>query len=764
MKKVYVKYNPYNLQTQVLVDGKAPKSNSRLNFENLRLQEWVDDFPKILVEEYNDRSAAVEFVGTSADFDDIKASFDASKSFIQATLSIREMPNVSAVENTIDKIFADIQAGPIMELRDPSIAEAFASAKNSQFDISVVATMSSGKSTLINALLGKQLMPAANEATTATIVRIVDTSSEKTSTEVGNYSAIAYDKSHNKIAEKANVGLEDMKKWNGDARISEVELRGHIPFVESVGMKLVLVDTPGPNNSRDTSHRDMTYKMLADSEKSLVLYVMNATQMGVNDEKNFLDYICDCMKKGGKQGRDRFIFAVNKMDSFNPKVEGEDCVERALEGVMVSLEERGIMNPNIFPVSSLVALEYRTEDDDPSAIYTFQTRVRKYNALHFNEFYKYSHLPQTARNQVEELLEDCEDPVEIYSGIISIEQAISLYVNKYARTTKVKDLVLTFNGKLEELSAVANLEKKIRDDKAAKIQLDKQVEQIQKNISTARQAQTFSKKIDGLDLTSRVLSKIKSYMEGTLKKTNSMMSGRGTKIKKSDALAQCRSLEQECKSLQSQIKAQIDVILQDSYKQTVNEILNQYKQYLKDLNLGIGNAGLSLNSLNLVSGALGNLTQILNSNTSSVDEGSYVTEEYKRRVEGGFFRKAASFLTLGFVDDHTYETAYRQKWVSKNVDYVDMNDVASDYIVPFQASLKKIQAQALDFVQNETERIKEVLKGEIKKIDSLLDKKLEDLKSTTASSQAKSVEIAKKENDLKWLTEIQRRVNNIVEW
>lgn len=50
-----------------------------------------------------------------------------------------------------------------------------------------MATMSSGKSTLINALIDKKLMPVANMATTATIVRIIDT-------EQDNFSAIAYDK------------------------------------------------------------------------------------------------------------------------------------------------------------------------------------------------------------------------------------------------------------------------------------------------------------------------------------------------------------------------------------------------------------------------------------------------------------------------------------------------------------------------------------------------------------------------------------------
>ena len=56
---------------------------------------------------------------------------------------------------------------------------------------------------------------------------------------------------------------------------------------------------------------------------------------------------------------------------------------------------------------------------------------------------------------------DLDDNVEYYSGICSIEEAIRLYINKYARTTKVCDLVLSFNNRLNELATLARLEGEI---------------------------------------------------------------------------------------------------------------------------------------------------------------------------------------------------------------------------------------------------------------------------------------------------------------
>lgn len=334
------------------MDGQKPKANSALNVGKKRLQEWVEKLPQILLDEYRDSNVIIEFTGTVSDYEDIESVFNVYKDKISATCNFHKTADITDVERTIDKIFENIKNGPVAELKDKKIIQAFEKAKDSKFEINVVATMSSGKSTLINALLGQQLMPAANEATTATIVKIIDTNQD-------HFSAIAYDKSGQIVKKLDNVTLEDMQALNADVKVSTVEIKGKIPCVSSVGMKLVLVDTPGPNNSRDKSHEEMTYKMIADSDKSLVLYVMNGQQLGINDEKILLDYVCQSMKDGGKKARERFIFAVNKMDAFSPdpQDDGPECITKALNNVKAGLEDREIYNPNIFPVCSLPALQ-----------------------------------------------------------------------------------------------------------------------------------------------------------------------------------------------------------------------------------------------------------------------------------------------------------------------------------------------------------------------------------------------------------------------
>ncbi len=753
MKKVNIKYNPYIVETEITVDDQKPKANSALNVGKKRLQEWVEKLPQIILDEYRDSNVTVDFTGTVSDYEDIESSFNAFGDKISATCNFHKTADITDVEKKIDKIFDEIKNGPVAELKDKKIIHAFEKAKDSKFEVNVVATMSSGKSTLINALLGQQLMPAANEATTATIVKIIDTDQD-------NFSAVAYDKSGQAVKRLDNVTLEDMQALNADIKVSTVEIKGKIPCVSSVGMKLVLVDTPGPNNSRDKRHEEMTYKMIADSDKSLVLYVMNGQQLGINDEKIFLDYVCQSMKDGGKKARERFIFAVNKMDAFSPdpQDDGPKCITNALENVKSGLEDREIYNPNIFPVCSLPALQKRAEMEGPRAraLDGFKMMCKYYEVMHFEKYYEYNNLPQTVRNRLDFWMSQAnsdDDKLEVRTGIVSIEQAIAQYINKYARTTKVYDLVQSFNEKLNELAAVAHLEDAIRKDKKAKAELEKQIENIKAHIQSAQNAQNRSKTIDKIDLTSTIEEQVATYMTEIKNKLSRMMSGRSNKVEKIKARQQCEELEKECKAISVQIKVQIDKILETAYKETITKIVEDYKRYLAELNIGVDTSALSFNPANLVSGSLSDLSSIIDDNTETVNE-SYYDDKYKWVPSKKKWYNPFSWFSKG--------AHWEGKNIEKYVDYVDMNEVASDYIVPFQKSLVGTQNDAINHVKSETLRLKEHLKGELAKIDKVLNQKLDALSKTEADNKAKAEEIAEKEKNLKWLESIQNQVNNII--
>ena len=212
-------------------------------------------------------------------------------------------------------------------------------------EVFVMATMSSGKSTLINALLSKKLLPSSNEACTATITRIINKNQK-------NYSAKAFSRKRELLYEEYDVSYEKMKEWNNNEKISEIEIYGIIPFANT--LNLTLIDTPGPNNSRNIEHRKILVKNLENVNNDTI--ILNATQLGITDDSNLLDYI---IKNVGNNTKN-IIFALNKLDCFRD----DDDISETLIKVHKYLKQKGLEKPNIFPVAALPALEIRSKPQD----------------------------------------------------------------------------------------------------------------------------------------------------------------------------------------------------------------------------------------------------------------------------------------------------------------------------------------------------------------------------------------------------------------
>lgn len=761
MKKVKIKYNPYTITTEILIDGKQPKSNSPLNFGKMRLQEWAGNLPELLIKNCLDKNFNVEFTGTINDFEDLKIAFEAKKNDVNVSnYQHNRTPDVAEAEAEVEKIFREILEGPVEKLKDRSIINDFKKAKDQEFEINVVATMSSGKSTLINALLDKKLMPMSELATTATIVRMTDTDQD-------NYSGKAYDSSDKLILEEDNLTYDIMKEWNINKQISTIEIKGRIPAVKSSGMKLVLVDTPGPNNSGDSSHKEKTYKMLNDSDNSLVLFAMNGGALEINDEQEFLNYVCDCMNKGGKQSRERFIFVVNKMDGYNPE---EESLDEALQKVKHFLEARKIFEPNIYPVSALAALEVRTKPKVPRVLNYFKVCMENYPSYHFESYYNYSHLPHVIKLKIDKYLENADEDtkVEVHSGIASIEEAIGLYIDKYARTMKVYDLVQSFNSHLEKLAAVAQLEEEIRNNTQKKEKLENAIQVIRHKIESGQSAQSLSRLVEDINITSDVKTEIDNHIDKLKVRINNIINkyNNHSKILKSEATNQAKIIENDCKDILAQLPAQIDRILSNTYVMLYKTIVKQYESFVKELGVSVGENALTLNPLVFVAEDIHDLNTILNDYTSTKDEGGkqYVTEKesYQVKVKDS---KWWNPFTWG---DYHYETRYRdkqiQKWISKYVDYVNMSEVVNEYFEPLQVTLTEAQSAALRHVNSETDRIKKNLKNQLQDINEVLAAKLTELEESINDVNETEKEIKIKQDNLKWMNSIIDRVNRLIKF
>ena len=115
----------------------------------------------------------------------------------------------------------------------------------------------------------------------------------------------------------------------------------------------MLIDTPGINNSMDLSHEIATKKVLDEYPEGLIIYLINAQQIGTYDDSNFLSLIAQKINENEKF---KILFVINKMDLIDPVK--ENPVE-LMENCRNYIIDRGVENPTLIPVSASSALIFK---------------------------------------------------------------------------------------------------------------------------------------------------------------------------------------------------------------------------------------------------------------------------------------------------------------------------------------------------------------------------------------------------------------------
>lgn len=770
MKKVFIKYNPYKLETEITVDGKKLAQNSKLREmiePGSRLQEWVEELPQILIDEYNDTDFDITFHGTLLDFEDLTEVFTSAYENGKLIAAIDRIPakETSDKISLINDVFEEIKQGPFEELKDSEIISAFQHAKSSDFEVCVVATMSAGKSTLINSMLRTKLMPSKQEACTAIITRIKDTNNSDISWKAKVYKK---DKKGNRIIESHDeLTYSAMENLNGDETVSLIKVNGNIPFVSSEDVSLVLIDTPGPNNSRNPEHKKVQSEFLSKSSKSLVLYIMEGT-FGSDDDNALLQRVADSMKVGGKQSKDRFIFVVNKMDDRR-KEDGN--TEGTLERIRAYLKKHGIINPNLFPAAALPALNIRLiangEEVDEDTLDETDTKVRKLNRNEDFHFEKYASLPLSIRGDINEQLSEAIEAEEkyaqalIHTGVVSIEAAIRQYVEKYAKTAKIKNIVDTFIHKLDEVGCFEETKRELAQNCDKRDQILAHIEKIEKKIDDGESAKKFKSAVD--DAVVKVNDEAKDVISGIVQKYQARIRKRiddvrGEELNIDEAKDEVIRLERFAKKLEPDFQVDLDELIRENLINTGNALLTEYKNKLASLTEELEStsiSGISIDPLKLMGG--------------SITGGNVVTDDFlikkliqSKEVEDGeewvenTDKKWYKFWTW-FQEDGYYRTKY------KTIDYVDASQLAQEFLAPVQENVYDNGDSARSHVLKQSNKIARVFGEEFKRLDNVLKSKLEELKSFKSDEKKAEERIRESESKLAWLKSIKVTVESILE-
>lgn len=762
MKKVFIKYNPYNLETELTVEGKKLAQNSKIGERILpgsRLQEWVEDLPKLLIEEYNDTDFDVVFHGTLLDFEDLTEVFTQAFERGELTAKLDRIPakETSDKEALIDDVFKEIQEGPFDELRDGEIISAFQHAKSSDFEVCVVATMSAGKSTLINSMLGTKLMPSKQEACTAIITRIKDTDGNNA------WQAEVYGKDNRLIETFENLTYDTMGRLNSDENVSVIKTTGNIPFVSAEDVSLVLIDTPGPNNSRDPEHKKVQSEFLNKSSKSLVLYIMEGT-FGSDDDNALLQRVADSMKVGGKQSKDRFLFVVNKMDDRR-KDDGDTA--QTLDRIRAYLKGHGITNPNLFPAAALPALNIRLiqsgADVDEDTLDETEMKVRKLNrneALHLEE---YASLPASIRGDIKMRLADAENSGDadaealIHTGVVSIEAAIRQYVQKYAKTAKIKNIVDTFMHKLDEIGCFEKTKQELAKNREDGERIARQIETIRKKVDDVKSAQQFRAAVD--DAVIRVSDDAKEIIDEIVLKYQTQITQkidglRGQELDIDDIMDEVNRLKRYAEKLEPDFQAELDELIRENLVKTSNALLQEYKKKLMSLTSEIDTSalsGISIDPLKLMGGSVPaandfSATKLIQS--KEVEDG----EEWVKNTNKKWYKPWTWLQEKGY---------YRKKY--KTVKYVPASDLAQEFFAPIEKDLNENGDFAAKYAIKQSNKIADSFNREFKRLDGVLKQKLSELESYATDKTQAEKRIQETEERLAWLEQIKVRVASILE-
>lgn len=258
----------------------------------------------------------------------------------------------------------------------------------------VVATMSAGKSTLINALIGNKINKVASTVCT-------------------NKIRLVYNKQSNEGAMLECIGPRYVYTDNHKIAQHDSVENACVHFQSILGNEhLCLIDTPGVNFNGDHSHGEITRNAVKANDYDVLLFVSNGTQFLTNDEATFLEYVIKICKK-------KIIFCLNQSDRFNSD---DDSIYETLNIWKTTLIKNGIQKPDIVTISAQWALLLRLEEQILEMTKSEQTELRYMKDDIRDTFY---HLEQYCSNEVD--VRNNEDML-IHTGIFNLESLIKGYV------------------------------------------------------------------------------------------------------------------------------------------------------------------------------------------------------------------------------------------------------------------------------------------------------------------------------------------------
>lgn len=425
-------------------DGKSTLKQNEKEFTNSRLYQHLDkdltdsaeSIFRILSGILNADRFSILFQGADEHYLQLLRILNESPYKEKISLN-REFEEETNYNQAIQKLTDFMQKTEVETWREEAALQQLEGLQNLTASLYVVATMSAGKSTVLNAMLGDDLLPADHLASTSKLMKVVQNDRE-------NYSAKAYDSERDVLHVAEFATKEALESWNKDESVDEIIIEGPLLKGQSQ-MNIELVDTPGPNNFQDRRHKDKIQQFIQTEERPVLLYIMDATKIGTEDDAEYIEMLNEWFQASDLKLEERTYFILNKIDILKSEQE----VERTMQSAQQFLSNFGVQSPKIIPVSAQFALLYRQKQKgkeldrrDEGMLMFIGEELEALNVI------QQSTLSSSLKQQLYTLQESqsVEERQVLNTGVSVIEFALEQFIREEAFVQQAEDLVRDLNA------------------------------------------------------------------------------------------------------------------------------------------------------------------------------------------------------------------------------------------------------------------------------------------------------------------------------
>lgn len=342
----------------------------------------------------------------------------------------------------------------------------FAEATSEQIPICVVGNVSSGKSTFINALIGREILPSNANPVTGRVFRIADSSNKEAASISFNCDNHLVDveicSQHYSIKglsvdDDLYLQLTEVLNNTGDSSLQlqikrvisilnnadyeriEGVIAVNVPFGPGIlsesAYSFVIFDTPGSNSNSNEKHTSVLIEALNGFSNGIPVFVSRLEALDSNDNIELVKKL----KEVNDFDKRFALIVVNKADS------------EQLPDVSLGLEkEKEILNQGlpkklyaegIFFVSSIMALGAKSGGNLQDKYYkeVFEEKKERYenpSSDSYKQLYLYNIMPQQLKKRAEQVSLACDDVIYANSGLYWVEQELETFAKKYAPYNK----------------------------------------------------------------------------------------------------------------------------------------------------------------------------------------------------------------------------------------------------------------------------------------------------------------------------------------